>query len=52
MSDCIGTGAFDDGHICPECWAGKHRNCDTTAWCWTEDKPVPCVCTHNERGAP
>ena len=30
--------------VCPECRAGKHDNCDTTAWDNDLDAPVPCEC--------
>ncbi len=33
-----------DGHVCPECAAEKHRNCDGTAWCLVLDRPHPCCC--------
>ena len=29
---------------CPECRAGKHRNCDGTAWDQAADAPTPCPC--------
>jgi hypothetical protein len=30
--------------ICPECRAGKHRNCDSTAWCDETAFPTACDC--------
>ena len=33
-----------DDHICPECKAGKHRNCDGRAWCYQTDSGSPCRC--------
>jgi hypothetical protein len=30
---------------CPECRAGKHRNCDGTSWDQAADAPVPCPCS-------
>ena len=39
--------ALDDGcpfHVCPECQAGKHRNCDGGAWCFAIDVPTKCAC--------
>ena len=32
--------------ICPECHAGKHRNCDGTAWDVDADEPTTCGCEH------
>jgi hypothetical protein len=32
------------GPICPECQQEKHENCDSTAWDWETDSPVPCDC--------
>lgn len=38
----------DDGcidvHVCPECVAGKCRNCHGDAWCTAEDGPTACSC--------
>lgn len=31
--------------ICPECRAGKHRNCDGSAWDAENDVPTLCACT-------
>jgi hypothetical protein len=31
---------------CPECRAGKHRNCDGTAWDVEADALVDCPCNH------
>ncbi len=36
----------NDSHVCPECAAGKHRNCDGGAWCLIEDAPTSCACAH------
>lgn len=36
--------------VCPECRAGKHRNCDGTAWDTEKDAPAPCECTDAEHG--
>lgn len=36
--------------ICPECAAGKHGNCDTTAWDDEADLPVPCPCWAESHG--
>ena len=33
---------------CPECWAGKHGNCDSTAWNNTTDMPCACPCWARE----
>lgn len=30
--------------MCPECRAGKHFNCDATAWDNDTDEAVPCAC--------
>lgn len=30
--------------ICPECAAGKHDNCDGTAWDTHQDEPTDCSC--------
>lgn len=35
---------MSDPPVCPECRAGKHLNCDTTAWDNDLDAPVPCEC--------
>lgn len=32
--------------VCPECAAGKHTNCDGTAWDTATDAPTTCTCTH------
>lgn len=32
---------------CPECAAGKHRNCDGSTWDPDLDLPVPCPCREN-----
>jgi len=29
---------------CPECRAGKHRNCDGTSWDTDLDLPARCPC--------
>jgi hypothetical protein len=29
---------------CPECKAGKHPNCDGTAWDFDTDRPTECPC--------
>lgn len=29
---------------CPECDAGKHRNCRGDTWDFILDEPVPCPC--------
>lgn len=34
----------DPKPVCPECKAGKHRNCDTTAWDFETDEPTACRC--------
>jgi hypothetical protein len=39
--DCTTT---DPTHVCPECRAGKHGNCDGDAWCNVFDEVVPCQC--------
>lgn len=31
--------------ICPECLAGKCRNCNGEAWDHAADEPAPCACT-------
>ena len=38
MDECISQ------HVCPECAAGKHGNCDGGAWCLVDDGPTPCSC--------
>lgn len=38
-------------HVCPECRAGKHRNCDGTSWCDRNDRPADCTCQHTEKEA-
>ena len=35
---------------CPECRAGKHRNCDGTSWEITFDRPGPCPCAEAGHG--
>lgn len=30
--------------FCPECAAGKHQNCDGTAWDHEADEPTTCTC--------
>lgn len=30
--------------VCPECRAGKHTNCDGTAWDQAADAPTTCAC--------
>ena len=30
--------------MCPECYAGKHGNCDTTTWDFVADEPGVCPC--------
>lgn len=32
--------------VCPECRAGKHPNCDGTAWDPDADAPTSCRCPH------
>jgi hypothetical protein len=34
--------------ICPECRAGKHRNCDGTAYDPRTDEIVICECDERE----
>lgn len=34
------------GSVCPECRAGKCRNCDGTSWDEQADKQVTCPCDH------
>lgn len=34
---------------CPECKAGKHQNCDGTAWDTEKDAAVPCPCVVHEQ---
>lgn len=34
--------------MCPECAAGKHANCDGTAWDFINDVPDICRCEHRE----
>lgn len=34
-------------YICPECFAGKHQNCDGTAWDTEKDAPTRCLCSHS-----
>lgn len=43
----MSTGGWCD-HVCPECKAGKHRNCDGTAWCIFRDEPTECSCVECE----
>jgi hypothetical protein len=31
-------------HVCPECTAGKHRNCTSEAWCNRHDRITTCDC--------
>lgn len=33
--------------MCPECWAGKHANCDGKSWDATADDFAPCPCAQN-----
>lgn len=44
--------ACTEPHVCPECAAGKHRNCSNEAWCMTADCVVDCDCrasmTHSQ----
>lgn len=35
-------------HICPECVAGKHKNCDGTTWDNETDGLIPCACTFTD----
>ncbi|MGX9346625.1 DUF4326 domain-containing protein [Microbacterium sp. KNMS] len=37
-------------HLCPECKAGKHGNCDGTAWDDDADTLTTCTCTHEASG--
>jgi hypothetical protein len=39
------TGKFPQPSICPECMAGKHPNCDGTAWDVVADTETQCQCT-------
>lgn len=38
--------------VCPECRAGKHRNCDGSALDWASDEIVPCFCRWEECACP
>jgi hypothetical protein len=38
--------------LCPECRAGKHRNCDGTGWDIDADERVPCPCPDESHTAP
>lgn len=33
-----------EGFVCPECAAGKHENCDGSAWDTHQDEPTTCSC--------
>lgn len=33
-----------DGYLCPECVAGKHKNCDGSAWCTQHNDTTFCDC--------
>lgn len=33
--------------VCPECAAGKHGNCDGSAWDFLTDEPTSCPCACN-----
>jgi hypothetical protein len=33
---------------CPECLAGKHQNCDGTAWDRERDEITTCKCDQRE----
>lgn len=35
--------------ICPECRAGKCRNCDGTAWGIEADEPTTCACEYRPK---
>lgn len=35
-------------HVCPECRAGKHRNCDGTAWDDEADQATRCTCADHD----
>lgn len=35
---------------CPECAAGKHDNCDGTAWDAARDERATCPCADNRHG--
>lgn len=39
-----------DDHVCPECRAGAHKNCDGSAWCFEDDRPTECACVVCELG--
>lgn len=36
------TPVITDAHVCPECAAGKCRNCDGDAWCSKRDAITEC----------
>lgn len=38
-------------HICPECIAGKCRNCDGYAWDNHQDDYTACRCVCQQKGA-
>ncbi len=38
--------------VCPECAAGKHGNCDGTAWDLVADELTTCSCTHTPENTP
>lgn len=40
--------ASEGDATCPECRAGKHRNCDGQAWDDAADAPTACACEHAE----
>lgn len=37
-------------HVCPECKTGKHRNCNSLAWCDFHDRETACACLDCEWG--
>lgn len=37
-----------DPVVCPDCTAGKHPNCDGTAWDHVTDAPTACTCTDGD----
>lgn len=38
--------------VCPECAAGKHGNCDGTAWDLVADELTTCSCAHDPENTP
>lgn len=38
--------------VCPECAAGKHGNCDGTAWDLVADELTTCSCTNTPENTP